>query len=54
MKKMNEVKGYMMECIMEGLSKKEKAMVIAALVLMQMGFIALYAIIIKVLFNIIF
>lgn len=50
MKNLNEVKGF----IMEGLNKKEKAMVIAAAALIGIGSIAFYAMLIKVLFNIIF
>ena len=54
MRKINEVKRVIMKDIMAEANKKEKAMIFGAAALIGFGSIAFYAMIIKVLFNIIF
>lgn len=54
MMNMNEVKKVIMEGIMKEANNKEKAMIFGAAALIGFGSIAFYAMLIKVLFNIIF
>lgn len=54
MMNLNEVKKVIVKDIMAEANNKEKAMIIGAAALIGLGSIAFYAMLIKVLFNIIF